>query len=108
MTKEIKLNTPFGEKTFTEDQLLMTLECCHTHLEERIDMNRDSLNDVFHSAMTHKDPDIMKSMGNICYDLSLSIRTLKMLDEKLGKAFVCDDCKEKEQLEEEDINESKH
>ena len=106
-TREIKLNTPFGEKTFTEDQLLMTLECCHTSLEDRIDMQRDSLNEVFHSGMTHKDPDIMKSMGNICFDLSLSIRTLKMLDEKLGRDFVCGDCKEKEQLEE-DSNESKH
>ena len=107
MTKEIKLNTPFGEKTFTEDQLLMTLECCHTSLEDRIETQRMCLDDLFHSAMTHKDPDIMKSMGNTCFDLSLSIRTLKMLDEKLGREFVCDDCKEKEQIEE-DKNEPKH
>ncbi len=104
-TREIKLKTPFGEKTFTEDQLVMALECCHTHLEERIVTQRDMLNDVFHSAKTHKDPEIMKDMGNICYDLSISIKTLKMLDEKMG--FVCDDCNEKEQLEE-DSNESKH
>ena len=106
-TREIKLNTPFGEKTFTEDQLLMTLECCHTSLEDRIETQRMCLDDLFHSAMTHKDPDIMKSMGNTCFDLSLSIRTLKMLDEKLGREFVCDDCKEKEQIEE-DKNEPKH
>ena len=104
-TREIKLNTSSGEKTFTEDELLMTLECCHSSLDERIDMQRDILNDLFHSAKTHKDPEIMKDMGNICYELSISIKTLKMLDEKMG--FVCDDCKEKEQLEE-DSNESKH
>jgi len=92
--KIINLNAPDGEKSFNEDELLMIIQVCHTLLDKYIDCEKDSIHDYYHTAMTFKDPKILNVFGNLCKDTSLSMRTLKLLDEKLGREFVCDECAE--------------
>ena len=92
--KIIKLNAPDGEVSFNEDELLMIIQVCHNQLDRNIDCDKDAIHDYYHTAMTFKDPKILDSFGRLCRDTSLSMRTLKLLDEKLGREFICDECVE--------------
>ena len=96
--KGITLNGPMGKVTFTEDQLLQIISVCHFQLDKNIDSDRDLINDSWHTALTHRDPNIMKSFGRECMDLGESMKVKKLLDDKWDDLHICEECKEDQKL----------
>ena len=87
MSKEkiIKFQGPKGEVELSEEEIKLLFNVTSTYLDLYIDDEWNQIDDYYHTALTHKDPEIMKSYGSNWHHLSDATQIQKLIDERFWK-----------------------